>query len=749
MFLTTSKDMTARLYSLHPLHLPLSEPVPDRGAPGGLRTHKKFRPKTFSGHRAAVVAAFFSADEQQIYTVAADGACFVWRGKDDGLEDEEDEEDEEAEGDEDAGARVSGGNKGGADYAPQQRYPTPPQIATTRWGIAARHYFMRTGEKVRCVDFHPASGLLVTGFSSGVFTLHTLPDFANVHTLSITNASLTTVRISPSGDWLALGSATTGQLMVWEWTSESYVLRQQSHHLGMMNAVAYSQDGTVCCTGGDDGRIKLWNTTTGFSTVTFEQHSSSVSALAFARKGQVMFSASLDGTVRAWDLVRYRNFRTFVSPTPVQFSCLAVEPSGEVVVAGSSDSFEIYMWSVQTGKILEVISGHTGPVVGLAFAPDGRGTLASVSWDRTLRIHEVFRGGNQAEPFQLNADALAVAFRPDGTECCVATLDGQLAFFDTRLLKQTGVIECRRDVAGGRKLDDKIARRNNAGDNAFTSVCYSADGESVLAGGNSNYVCLYDVREKVLLKRWTITQNLDFEGTQDRLDSRKLTEAGHVDLLNDNSDEEDLTLAERADNSLPGAQKGDLSKRRTRQTARATCVQFDPTGRSWAASSTLGLLVYSLDAAAAATQFDPFDLDMDLTPASIREASEDGEAFLALIGALRLGERPLLAEMYEKVPVKEIDIVVRQLPPMYVVPVLRVVASRMHPSANSPHVEFHLRWIAALLTAHGKQLRGKAAAQAAPALREVQAALNELRGNVKAITEDNSHSLLYVWNAIR
>jgi hypothetical protein len=30
------------------------------------------------------------------------------------------------------------------------------------------------------------------------------------------------------------------------------------------------------------------------------------------------------------DLARYRNFRTLTSPTPVQFSCLAVDPGGEV-----------------------------------------------------------------------------------------------------------------------------------------------------------------------------------------------------------------------------------------------------------------------------------------------------------------------------------------------------------------------------------------------------------------------------------
>lgn len=51
---------------------------------------------------------------------------------------------------------------------------------------------------------------------------------------------------------------------------------------------------------------------------------------------------------------RYRNFRTFTSPRPAQFSCLAVDVSGELVSAGAQDSFEIFLWSMQTGRLLEV-----------------------------------------------------------------------------------------------------------------------------------------------------------------------------------------------------------------------------------------------------------------------------------------------------------------------------------------------------------------------------------------------------------
>ena len=183
-----------------------------------------------------------------------------------------------------------------------------------------------------------------------------------------------------------------------EWASESYILKQQGHFFDM-NTVAYAQDGQIAVTGGDDGKVKVWNTLSGFCTVTFSDHSAPVSCVEFAKQGQVLFSASLDGTVRAYDLIRYRNFRTFTSPTPVQFVSLAVEPSGEVVCAGSSDAFDTCMWSVQTGKLLEILSGHEAPVTGLAFDPSGSGLLASTSWDRSVRLLSLIHISEPTRPY--------------------------------------------------------------------------------------------------------------------------------------------------------------------------------------------------------------------------------------------------------------------------------------------------------------------------------------------------------------
>ena len=61
--------------------------------------------------------------------------------------------------------------------------------------------------------------------------------------------------VSPSGEWLAFGCSFMGQLLVWEWQSESYVLKQQGHYYDM-NCLAYSPGGDVVATGGDDGKVR-------------------------------------------------------------------------------------------------------------------------------------------------------------------------------------------------------------------------------------------------------------------------------------------------------------------------------------------------------------------------------------------------------------------------------------------------------------------------------------------------------------
>ncbi|KAF8253141.1 WD40 repeat-like protein [Wilcoxina mikolae CBS 423.85] len=638
-FITSSKDLTARVWSLNPA--------------------EGFVPTTLSSHKDSVVGAWFSKDQEKIYTCSRDGTLCEWQYT----------------------------TKPGQEYDEEDMDQEQPE----RWYVVNRNYFLQNNAKVKCATFHKESNLLVVGFSTGVFGLYELPEFNMIHTLSISQNGIDFVTINATGEWLAFGASKLGQLLVWEWQSESYVIKQQGH-FDAMNALTYSPDGQRIVTAADDGRIKVWDATSGFCIVTFTEHTAGVTACQFSVRN-LLFTASLDGSVRAWDLIRYRNFKTFTAPSRLQFSSLAVDSSGEIVCAGSLDSFDIHLWNVQTGQLLERLSGHDGPISSLSFAPDGS-SLVSGSWDRTVRIWSIFTRTQTSEPLQQQSDVLSVIHRPDSKQLTVSTLDGQLTFWDIENAEQLGHIDGKKDISGGRKASDRMTAANNPATKHFNTIAYFADGTCVLAGGNSKYICLYDVTSGSLVKKFTVSVNLSIDGTQEFLNSKNLTEAGPMELIDDQGEASDLE--DRIDRTLPGASRGDMSARKVCPEIRVTGISFSPTGRSFAAATTEGLLIYSLDNT---MLFDPFDLDVDVTPATTLYALKEEKDYLkALVMAFRLNEKYLIHQVYESTPVDDVPFVVGGLPRVYLSRLLRFVTAFME---EGPHLEFGLVWVEVVFESHG------------------------------------------------
>ncbi len=564
--------------------------------------------------------------------------------------------------------------------------------------------------RLRSVAFR--HGRLLVGFTDGIFGLFRIDPLLErvdrLYALSLFNSEtigdvlnpghgIDTCDLDTTGEWLAFGSAKTGQLLVWEWASESYILKQTGVTSGStlgLTAAAYAPDGQMIATGAGDGKIRLWQGDRGGECIAvFTEHVGPITALAFTKQGHVLVSASQDGSVRAFDVIRFRSFRQLVPPQPVQFSCLAVDASGEVVAAGTLDSNEIFLWSLKTGQLIESFSGHMGPISTLAFEPTRGRLLASGSWDKSVRIWDIYAAPDAksyCDPFDHDSSVLSLSFRPDGVELSVSVLSGKIMTWSVEGGLVLSTIEGRLDVSS-RALSGA----------AFHSICHSADGSCLLAAGSFPSVALYHLPTRTLLKHFPLGTAI-----------KKQQPSGKG-------------LLQPFLESLQGVAKS---------------VAFCPTGRSWCVLSEEGLLIYGRNDT---VLFDPFDLTPDLSPALVESVLAEGKYLQALVYALRLNVPAVIKSVWMQVPLSAVDLLIRQLPQKYLIPMLRALAALANPdsfTASPLPVQRLFTWIDSFMSHHTLALKGNRSA-ALSYLRILQKASRTQYADMSMLVRSNIYEI--------
>jgi len=85
--------------------------------------------------------------------------------------------------------------------------------------------------------------------------------------------------------------------------------------------------------------------------------------------------------------------------------------------------------SAQEPKLRATLKGHTGAVVGLAFSPDSK-TLASASYDGTLKSWDMTTGKERATLGEYEGCLGYVAFSPDGKTLATGAIGSPIPFPD-------------------------------------------------------------------------------------------------------------------------------------------------------------------------------------------------------------------------------------------------------------------------------------------------------------------------------
>ena len=78
----------------------------------------------------------------------------------------------------------------------------------------------------------------------------------------------------------------------------------------------------------------------------------------------------------------------------------------------------IWLYDTATYRQIALLTGHTREIADAAFSPDGM-TLASASWDKTIRLWDT-ETGNHKETLTGHMEAVeGVVFSPDGNTLAV------------------------------------------------------------------------------------------------------------------------------------------------------------------------------------------------------------------------------------------------------------------------------------------------------------------------------------------
>lgn len=107
-------------------------------------------------------------------------------------------------------------------------------------------------------------------------------------------------------------------------------------------------------------------------------------------------------------------------------------PDGKRLAVATS--IGIWIYDVQTGEVLDLLTGHTGPVKTIAFSPDGE-TFASGSKDNTIRLWDSKTHKLKAICIGHENEVNLLAFSRDGKILASTSKDWKMRLWDARIGK--------------------------------------------------------------------------------------------------------------------------------------------------------------------------------------------------------------------------------------------------------------------------------------------------------------------------
>ena len=315
-----------------------------------------------------------------------------------------------------------------------------------------------TGSPVNSIATSPAAGVLVAGGAGlQTWSLSTRQLTASAG-LPGANIKVNSVAISPGGHLIATGDS-EGRVELWrregagltELGTPQVASRLPAGFTNQVEFVAFSPDGKVLASAGDDGKVRLWNVTgpAGLAPLAVIPDSRpAVFSVAFSPSGRTLAAASGDDKVRLWNVTDpagpVQLGGALPGPTNTAYS-VAFSPDGHLLAVGSADK-DIRLWDVselaRPHRIGPLLTGPAGYVYSVAFGPGGH-VLAAGNTDGSVWLWNLAR---PAHPVLITALAgpsgqvFSVGFGPGRRTLAAADSAGLVWFWDIQASTATRAV---------------------------------------------------------------------------------------------------------------------------------------------------------------------------------------------------------------------------------------------------------------------------------------------------------------------